>query len=259
MRYVTVGGSLIIVLALTTSAQRPKTSPNPACNGYVAERLDSYFSRQAVQAAQIINNVDDEPNRSRTEVIKIGPHTVEWIVKNDNRESSVSLRVNGDPIALGGKQSLNLADESRRLDMRVVGEWRQIKLYKLQDREIIALTLGPAMCTGLMCSVSAQLYYDARSKRLEFFGRYRTDDEAQLYRFSRHEGVFVIAANFDGDAHLGTSPGVITYNFYRLLPDGGFKIEKDPSGKEYWLRHTQFILDQAKPDRLEQHWIETLN
>src|SRR5829696_4219420 len=159
MKFLTAIFFVLPILALTASAQRSAPAPKPQCDSYVSERLDSYFIRQAVQAAQIINNADDQPNRSRTEIIKIGPHTVEWVVQNEGRESSVSVRINGDLITLNDKQSVNLANSDQRLSMNVVGEWHQVKLYKLHEREIIALTMRPAMCTGLMCSVGAQLYY----------------------------------------------------------------------------------------------------
>ena len=161
-------------------AQQTKSKPNlkPACNPYVEERLSYYFSRNAIEATQIVNNTDDIPNRSRTEVIKVGSHTVEWIVDAESRKAVVSVRVNGDLITLDDKQSLNSIDGDQRLDLNVIGEWYQVKLYKLGDGEIIALTMGPEMCTGLMCSVAAQLYYDTTAKRSELFGRYRTDHEA---------------------------------------------------------------------------------
>lgn len=258
MRSIATAITALLVLSLTTSAQRPKPAAKTGCDTYVAERLHSYFSRYSIEAAQVINNVDDEPNTSRTETIKMGSHTVEWIVKNEGIGPRASVRINGDLVTLEDKQSLNITDEDRRLDMKVISEWRQAKLYKLHGREVIALTIGPETCTGTMCSVGAQLYYDTSARRSEFFGRYRTDHEAQLYRFPGDEGVFVIAANFAGDHHLVTRPAVVTYKLYRLRPNGEFKIEKDPSGKEYWLRHTEFIEKQAKPDRLEQHWIEKL-
>ena len=71
--------------------------------------------------------------------------------------------------------------------------------------------------------------------------------------------MFVIASNFDGDPHLQTAPAIVTYKLYRLMPDGSFKLEKDLTGKEYWLRYTLYIEKQKKPDRLEDMaWIEKL-
>lgn len=232
----------------------------PDCDPHIHERLQFYFGRNEVEPAQIINNTDKDPGawKSRTQKIVIGNHTVEWIDKVDKRTSESSVRINGDLVTLKDKLSVNAADGEQKIDMYVVDQWDQIKLYKLYDQEIIAITMSPRMCTGLMCSVGAQLYYDVKTKQKTFLGTYQTNfREAKLYRFANGEANYVVSTKVDGDPH-GGSTSAVTYELYKVGSKGDIQIQKNPAGVNYFIKHTMFPETESKPDQIIQNWIEEI-
>ena len=251
---------LSLSCASQTNSTQTKEATRPNCDPYIHERLQFYFGRNEVEPAQVINKTEKYPGAwdSRTQKITIGNHTVEWIDRVDKRNSKSSVGINGDLIALKDKQSVNAVDGSKNMGMNVVGVWDQIKLYKLYDQEIIAITMSPRTCTGLMCSVGAQLYYDVKTKQETFFGTYQTNfREAKLYRFANGEANYIVSTNFDGDPH-GGSTSAVTYELYKLGPRGDIQIQKNPAGVNYFIKHTMFPETESKPDQIEQNWIEDI-
>ncbi|MBX3244044.1 MAG: hypothetical protein KF685_06265 [Acidobacteria bacterium] len=240
------------------------------CGSYIYERLDAYFTSNEITARQIINNTHSGVRRSKTQKIRIGDHIVEWIDHIGDKPGSdrSSIKINGHLITLNDKKSLNDADGQNKLDLKLIGKWDQIKLYQLYEQDIIAVTMSPWMCTGLMCGVGAQMFYDAKTKHATFFGAYRTNFEAKLYDFADGNS-FTVATNFAGDPHGVTNPMVITYELHKLQPNGQFQIQKNDIGQNYFIRHTIFPdteieEDKGKndngerPGRLEQDWIRPI-
>lgn len=232
-------------------------SSNSKCDPLINERLSDYFERSQEKPAQIINNVDNPGLReSKTKTIKIGNHTVEWIDKVGLRDRESSVKINGDLILLKDKKSVNSADGSETLELNFVGRWDQIKLYQLYNQEIIGIAMSAEMCTGLMCSVGAELLYDVKTKAKTFFGTFRVNSEVKLFRFPNEEAYYYVSKNFSGDPHTETSPAVVTYELRRLDSDGTFQIQKKPKSGNYFIKHTTFPAKEQKIDSLEQNWIE---
>lgn len=266
--------TLLTVLASSCATRVASTSVDAPvasdCQPYFAERLRAYFDLHEVKADQILNNDSDSgPLKSGTETIKIGRHEIEWIDSIQGMKAESKVRINDELILLNGEQSVNAADGEAKIDMQVVAEWRQVKLYKLLDQELIAVGMGPKSCTGLMCGVGAQLWYDVKSKQKTFFGTYRTDFDVRLFRFTNDNLYQLVSTNFAGDPHGTTGSATITYELYELQPDGKFQIRKNAAARKYFIKLTSFPdsefdgdrvrkLKRVKPDSLEQNWIEKL-
>jgi hypothetical protein len=263
--------ALIIVLCVLCSITRvsevfPVYSSGDGldCPGISAnEKLINYFRLQETKPAQIVNNLDPGAWKSRRSIINVGKHKIEWVLKVTEGTSKTTLKIDDHRISLEGIQSTNLADGEDRIVFEQVDRWEQVKLYDLGNRKLIGITLCPQSCTGLSCGVAAQLLYDLKTRKATFFGTFRSDDEVRLFRLTNDEEFYYLSKNFEGDYH--GKEFSITYNAYRLTADGTFDLQKDDSGKAYYLKHTMFPVDiepytlrklsGEKPDQLEQNWI----
>ncbi len=265
----------VLVLVVLSNSQTTKVAP-PAkqlqiCGPLVKERIRTYFDREEIRPTQVINNTDDSGAwASKTTAIKIGDHTVEWIDKVEKHESESSLKINGELITLKDKRSVNQADGGRPVDFYVVNKWDQIKLYKLHEADVIGITMRPWTCTGLMCSVAAQLMYDVKTKQKTYFGSFRTDDETRLFGITNQNDYYYVAKNFDGDPHGLTVPQVVTYELYKRDKSGSFVVQTNSAGQRYFIKHItfpdmEFKGDEVMPkkevsaDKLEQNWIKKVD
>lgn len=265
----------VLAFALLSKPQVPNAAItsqlSPNCGPSVSERLRNYFDGEEIRPTHIINNTDDPGAwKSKSSTIKIGDHTIRWIDKVGKLTSESSLQIDGELIVLKDKQSVNNADEEKPIDLEVVGEWDQIKLYKLNEGDVIGVTLRPRMCTGLMCGVAAQLMYDVRTKQKTYFGTFRTDDETRLFRITKNNDYYYVAKNFEGDPHGVTTPKVITYELYKREASGRFVVQKNKAGEKYYIKLTMFPDMEFKgdevvpkkelsPDKLEQNWITKID
>lgn len=231
-----------------------------ACIPYL-ERLERYFSLHEMRAHHIVNNeIDPGPAKGGSKKIDFGGVSFEWIVTPKEKYAfDISIKINGHQISLKDQKPINLADQDRHIEPKLLSKWDQVRLYDLGgDRKVVAVTLLPDMCTGLMCSVGAQLYFDLKTKQTSFFGSYRTDGEAKLYSFGEDGGAaFVVAANFSGDPH-GNSESVVTYELYRLDLNGSFVHAGDTRGAKYYIRHVRQPEKSRGWDSVEERWIERL-
>jgi hypothetical protein len=271
-RIATIAGltpSLILFLAIGCNSQsRPGNVPSRECERHIYERLRRYLDINEVLATHVVNNTDT-PGRwqSGTQTLAIDGQVVEWIDQVGIAGSSHSVRINGELISLGDKVASNEPDDTGKFALNIVGEWRQIKLYKLYNQTILAIAMGPRQCTGLMCGVGAQLWFDVRTKQKTFFGTFRTDFDVRLFRFTNEEAFYVMTSNFQGDPHKVTAPDVITYELQKLKPDGRFEIQRNDKGSKYFLRHISYPdmtfvggkirkKKTIRADCLEQNWLE---
>lgn len=179
------------------------------------------------------------------------------------------MRINGDLITLWDKTTTNMPEGGNKFTLDMVGEWDQIKLFNLYNQTIIAISMRPRQCTGLMCGVGEQLWYDVKTNQKTYFGTYRTDSDARLFRFANKETFYVVSTNFEGDPHGVTSPAVVTYKLYSLQPDGQFRLQNNSAGVNYFIRHTRFpkmelvrdtlrLKKASTTDKLEQNWLEKI-
>jgi hypothetical protein len=257
----------MIVLFGSTTIINAQKKERPNCGRSVYEILDRYFEGAEVTPDQIINNTAD-PGRweSKIQTIKVGDHTVKWIDEVTDLSAKSRVEIDGNTIAFEGRYSTNEADENGKISIEnSSGEWRQIKLYDLYPKQFITITMNSKICTGLSCGLATQLIYDTSSKKASFFGTFRTDWDVHFFRFTGEVEYFYLSKKFEGDAH-GEDKASITYNLYKLLPDGSLEAQKDKKGAAYFIKHTYFpeIWDSkasrsypaAKTDILTQNWIE---
>ena len=241
------------------------------CGLSVNERLTNHFDGFEIRPDLVFNNKDHDLGlvRSKTRTIAVANHRISWITTVSKNDVRSAIRIDNETIQLKGQLSINNADGDAKIEMDLVNDWDQIKFYKLADREIIGISLSPSNCTGLMCSVSAQLLYDLSSRKKSFFGAYQTDREVKLYRYGSDDTPFFVGRSFEGDPHGLTSPIVVTSELYRLRPDGQFEIQHDIAGKKYFIKQTVFpdrefagqevkLKKELLPDTMEQHWIRAI-
>lgn len=253
-------------VSCSTLPQETKAeAADQTCEPSIDERLRRHFERFEERPTQIINNTEFASSRATN--IRIGEHKIEWIGTIDKKEVGYAeVQINGDLIKFDGLESINNIEGNEKIDVNWVNSWHQIRLYKLGDRDLITIEMGQHRCTGLGCGVSVQLIYDLKTKTKNFFGTYRTDSQARLFRFSGELTPFFVTKNFTGDPHGVTSPAITTYELYKLQPNGQFQIQRSSDGKQYFIRHTVFpdreiegdTVKQKKllvPDTLEQNWI----
>lgn len=263
-----VGAVMVSALALSIDIFGQK-SKRKICGPTANERLKTYLELNEEKPAQIINNVEGGGLwESKVQSIKIGDHVVEWTDKIEKLTAISNIKIDDQIITFTGIQSINEADENQRIDIDVVGEWRQIKLYRLFNQEIIGVTVGPRSCTGLMCGASAQILYDVKTKRAKNFGTFRADDEVRLFRFKNEEVFYYLAKRYDGDPH-GFDKASVTYSAYELRPNGGVELKRNSAGKPYFIKFTYYPsvfdtrlkknLPTTKSDILEQNWIEKID
>lgn len=263
-----VGAVMVSALPLSIDIFGQK-STRKICGPTANERLKTYLELNEEKPAQIINNVDgDGLWESKMQSIKIGDHVIEWTDKVEKLTTISSIKIDDQILTFTGIQSINEADENRRIDIDVVGEWRQIKLYELFDQEIIGVTVGPRSCTGLMCGVAAQILYDVRTKKATFFGTFRADNEVRLFRFKNEDVFYYLAKRFDGDPH-GFDKASVTYSAYALKPNGVVELKRNYADKPYFIKYTYYpsVFDTrskknrpaTRSDILEQNWIEKID
>lgn len=196
-----------------------------------------------------------------------GAQTIQWIDDVSTKSSRSSIRINGELISLGEQKTLNIPVEDWDFTLGMVNQWDQIKLYEFGDQTIIAVSMSQRACTGLGCSIGAQIWYDVNTKQKTYFGTYRSDPDVRLFYLPESQGYFLISTHFEGDPHHVTAPAVMRYEFYKLQTDGSFRVQTDAKGKNYFLKHTSFpdaefsgdkiVEKKARtPDCLEQNWVE---
>lgn len=244
---------LISVVLLASLGGMAQTSATRTMSGScLDEKLERYFAGQEIRAKHIVNNeIDPGPAKGGNERIELAGIVFEWIATpKDGRYVEITIKIDGHSIELKNLKPVNLADEDRSIGPEMLSTWDQVRLYDLGDgRNVIAVTLRPGMCTGLMCGVAAQLYFDLKSNQTSFFGTYRTDGEAKLYSFGRDGSqAFVVATNFSGDPHGTVSDSTVTYELYRFQPNGGFVREN------YFIKHVR--QKSKKGNSVEDRWIE---
>jgi len=251
------GKCLVGVMVLAgLSGMAQTSSTKTSSDSCLDEKLERYFSQQEMRAKHIVNNeIDPGPAKGGTERIEFGGIVFEWIATpREKHNVEITIKINGHRIELKDQKALNLADEDQPIGPEVLSTWDQVKLYDLgDDRKVIAVTLRPGMCTGLMCGAAAQLYFDLKTKQTSFFGTYRTDGEAKLSLFGQDRGqALVVATNFSGDPHGTVSTGIVTYEPYRLLQNGRFALEK------YFIKHVRQPDKSTIGDTVEDRWIERI-
>lgn len=259
------------ILVLTTVCIAPQAeiklpSTNKREAPYADARLAKYFLGQEFKPVIIINNQEHGWKRKAYQKFDLNGEVVEWFDDSSDTTSNIRLVINKQNISLKEGKTVNRPDNDKQFDLGMVDGWEQIRLFEIGDQRLIGLELAPKTCTGLSCSVGLQLWYELNTKRITLFGSFKTDSEPRLFQFDRDGAITVLSTKYDGDLHNSQGPITITYTPYFLLHDG-FKIGKDRTNKEYFIRHTYYpdiemvegkwMPKKGLPiDTIEQLWFE---
>jgi hypothetical protein len=207
-------------------------------------KLDHYFSEYEIKPSITVNN--SEGNQTEVQLAK---HKVTWL----NTDEETKIKIDNDFFTLKDKVTLNIVwDNKDSVDF--ANNWDEMKLYKINDRELIGVRMSFQPCTGLGCGVDYFLIYDLRTKTKNFFGTFRTDNKLALYNFNNDDKLDYISKSFSGDAH-GSTPMDFIYELYSMENNGHFVQQKNGNGHTYQIKQTTFPNDTTKPETFEQKWL----
>jgi hypothetical protein len=208
-------------------------------------RIDHYFSEYEIKPSVETNN-----NEGGTETeIQLLKHKIKWLDADDETK----IKIDNDLFALKDKATLNLVwDNHDSVDFS--NNWDEMKLYKINGRELIGIRMSFQPCTGLGCGVDYFLIYDVQTKAKNFFGTFRTDNKLALYNFNNDDRIDYVSKTFSGDAQ-GATPMEFIYELYSMDPNGHFVLQKDSSGQTYQIKQTTFPNDSTKTETFEQRWL----
>lgn len=207
--------------------------------------LADYFYTFEIQPSVTVNNT--EGNQTR---IRIPPHLIRWI----NTDDETKIMIDSDLFTLKDKVTLNKPWDTGNDSVDLVNNWDQIKLFKVEGKEIIGIRMSYEPCTGLGCGAEYYLLYDVSTKAKNFFGTFNADDQLALYNFDNDDQLDYVSKNFSGDPN-GPASTTVTYNLYSMNAGGRFVLQNDRAGQPYRLSVTSFPDDTSTMDRLEQHWL----
>ena len=220
-----------------------KTQANKA-SSFDRDRLDYYFDEYEIKPSIAVNNTEG----NQTEV-QLSKHKIKWL----NTDDETKIKIDNDLFTLKDKSTLNIVwDNKDSVDF--ANNWDEMKLYKINDRELIGIRMSFKPCTGLGCSVDYFLIYDLQTKTKNFFGTFRTDNKLALYKFNNDDKLDYLSKTFSGDAH-GSTPMEFIYELYSMENNGHFMQQKNSSGQTYQIKQTTFPNDTTKTETFEQRWL----
>lgn len=206
--------------------------------------LDNYFGLHEIKPWIVVNNITG----SQTE-IKVSQHKIAWL----NTDDETKIKVDNDLFTLKDKVTLNVVWESKD-SVDFANNWDEIRVYKIEDRELMCLRMSFYPCVGLGCSVNYFVVYDFQTKSKSFFGTFRTDSRLALYNFNSDNKIDYLSKTFSGDAH-GSTPNEIIYELYSIEGNGHFVKQKNNSGEFYQIKQTIFPSETQKLETFQQRWI----
>lgn len=250
--------ALCLFLPLCVSSQKSRTPQGRSCPRPIDARLRDYFEAAAIAPAALVNNDPGPGLRTKTTIIPLPDHKIEWINTWNNDELLTSITIDGDLIPFKGLQTINVVDGLGKGKLDLIEDWRQARLYRVFDHDTIGIEMGANMCTGLMCSVGFQLIYDVKTRTASFFGTFRTESEINLYHLGNEDRIFYLSKTFIGAPNSSNSV-VTEYDPYELTDDGHIREFRDKAGSKYWLKHQYHEFEFGKAQRLDQHWFEKID
>lgn len=235
--------------------KKPKILQNtPRTKGLVEKKFENYLLSHKIKPLLTIENDYNGARNEREETIKVSNHKVTWF--HSFEESK--LKIDDDIITIKDKSSLNSADSSGKIECKIVNNWRKIKFFKINGRDLIGIEMGNDPCTGLMCSVTFFLIYDLKNKSQNFFGDFRIDYELKLYDFGNNGTIDFLGTNNDFTYTAGMKITHI-YNLYTLEKNGNFQLQKDKNKKPYFIKRVFISDDESEiDDNFEQKWVEKI-
>ncbi|RYX84402.1 hypothetical protein EON73_03360 [bacterium] len=211
-------------------------------------KLNYYFNKYEIKPSIIINN--SEGNQTEVQLLK---HKVKWF--NTNNETKI--KIDGDIFTLKDQATLNIV-WNKKDSVDFVNNWDEIKLYKVNGRELVGIRMLFQPCTGLGCSVDYFLIYDLQTKTKNFFGTFKTDNKLALYNFNNDGKIDYLSKTFIGNLE-GSKPTNFVYELYSIEGNGKFIQQKNNSGQTYQIKQITFPNDTTKTEKFEQIWFTEIN
>ncbi len=210
--------------------------------------IDAYFNRYKIQPMAIVLNTYTESE------ISIFYHKIKWI----DKDGMNTIRIDGKLIDLETKVTLNPVWDKGGDSVKFINNWDEIKYYRLNGNEFIAVRMHFNPFAGLGCSVYYFLVYDFKNKTENYFGTFRTDEELNLYSFNNNDQIDYLSRTFVGDAQGATEMNFIT-ELYSLNKKGAFVLQKDSNGAPFQINQTIFSNDTTKKNiQIIIHWFENI-
>lgn len=212
----------------------------------ITKRLEDHFSRYRIEPKIVINNADD----NKTEISFLG-HKISWM----DLGHETRFIIDDKQFSLKDEMMINEMINSQRLNVDLANSWEQIKLYNLNDSDIISVKMNYSPCMGTGCSVDYYLVYNAATKTTNYFGSYGVDNTFDngfsLYNFEDGEISLVSKSAID-------EPEIkhVIYELYSIDDKGKFQIRKKPNGKKYTIEERfKTNDDSTSPIWFKQDWI----
>ncbi|MBF9253670.1 hypothetical protein I2I11_10230 [Pontibacter sp. 172403-2] len=209
--------------------------------------IEEYLEQKRIEPTVTVNNISQE-RISFLDVELIWEHTP---------EGGLEFIINGNKVNTSKAVTLNDVWDTDKDSVNFVNYLQQVKYYNFGEYELLGLLLTSSPCTGLGCGVNYQLIYDITNKKTNYFGRFGTGYDLDLYRFSNSDEVDYLSKTFHGrnEMLVDTTEFVI----YRRQDNGQFKLVRNSRGNKYYFRHIYSWETDTIPDRFEEDWIEKIN
>jgi len=240
---------LILLLFFVACRTHPtKTVEKIIYKRSLYDGLGDYFSSHEITPSIILNNdIKDDQHG-----VQLGKHWIKWLAS----ETETKISIDDDKFSLRNEVTLNDVWDHTDSVGSFANRWNEMKLYRINGREIILISMGYFPCSGIGCSVYYDMVYDVETGNKSFFGTFRSYFGSALYNFnSRYDLEFLASTYAEGGKEA--SQGIFTYTIYSMDKDGRFVQEKDSIGSPWQLIHTTFPKDSTLADTLIQgHWFE---
>ena len=206
--------------------------------------LDYYFDQNEIKPSIAVYNI--EGNEKEIQLLN---HRIKW----SNTDDETKIKIDNDLFTLKDKATINIVWRNND-SVDFSNYWDEMKLYKINDTELIGIRMLFEPCTGLGCSVNYFLVYDIKTKSKNFFGTFRTDNKLALYNFKNDDKIDYPSKTFSGDAQ-GLTPMKLIYELYSMEDNGYFVKQKNNRGQVYQIKQTTFPNDTTKAETFEQRWL----
>ena len=211
------------------------------------DSLNHYFEDHEIKPSIVVNN-----NKGTQTEVQLLNHQIKWLYS----DVETKIKIKNDLFSLSNKVTLNIVWENKDT-VDFANNWDEIKLYKINSRELIGIKMSYQPCTGLGCDVHYFLIYDLQTQSKNYFGTFRTDDKLALYNFNNDDKIDYLSKTFSGGAH-GSTPMEFIYELFSMDSNGQFVQQINNNGQVYQIKQTTFPNDTTKSETFEIKWMTEL-
>ncbi len=242
---------IIVVVFLLYSCSQNALEKNNRSNQTESNKyeriIESYLEPRRIEPSVIVNDISQQ----RINFMDI---ELNWKHKQGG---GLEIVVNGDVIDTKQAVTLNNVWGVGKDSVNFANQLHQVKYYRSDEYRLLGLVLTYSPCTGLGCGVNYQLLYDLTGKQVNYFGRFRTGFDLDLYNFSSPKEVDYLSKTFYGRnvSLIDTTE----FEIYRRQKNGRFEIVTNSSGNKYYFRHIYSQEIDTIPDSFEEKWMSNIN